>query len=952
MKSIKYILSVWTFLAMTSLFVACTDDYENDGGSGDGKTLRLSITAPDQKTISPMSKSSQSLAMENIKDLCVLIYDNNGNILKGDDKSRYLTPSDLLSTDLAKTIYTATIPLIDNQKGYVAVIANAGNLIDDQRTQTYSSLQAYQFFVNEKNNSIPEFIMYYGAEYDLTKSSTVKAELVRIYSMITVVVDQSGLNGKVTVTPLSLQLKNIPNAGQLVPDSKIGLTGITSKTDAEKIEPASPGDNFLNGTNTHALYLYENMQGYGLNESDDQQLKTPPGITPTKDRTDYLDKEEFKKSSYIEIKALYKNEITGEAGIITYRFFLGKDATNNFDVQRNVHYKITMKLAGSGGENEISWRVDYDYLTNIQAQDVYMSYRASSTAKMYLDDVKDYVDGTNGRKMKIEATGPDGFNNWPVGINTYFDILGGAGNQVKYDNVKRKYYIEIRTNITNIHDYENKTGKVTFTLTSDNMPGVSLTREAKITQVPRLVDPIAYYKAGTNTDAKEIIVKEFDATGTPGRYVTLKSISKDDEDADGRWSVEIARTSDGPWFTIALDENGLSNGVSGLNGKISSTGEVKFWYKPIGPNNGSPRFAKLIVRYHDEDCMHDIFLRQGYDPIILGDPNRAWSSFNCLGTESLFAGDNEYGDVTDFPTQTGWLFNGGVDRAMHPFIPGHRSGTTINHSEGKNYYDQIEYSDKNMYFYQDVTSKINDDIYYNNGTNPWTHWQGDYITNEGNRTPSFKGPCPQGYVVADAFDYLKMIQKTDVYTGYVHDDDPTSGWTYGALSNGGTVEVENNNHCNPAKGALFVEREGCANLFFNFGKGVLRNNKATTRDPKLLEEIGIGHRYGEGVYKYNTTPDMYATFGQLTYENAGSLVYTTSSSSRSESYGAYYWNATPFTNWRNNMGKVDFGYNVFSTYPYLIDVPGRTVTGDGASGEARGISVYQNASFVRCVRSN
>lgn len=944
MKSIKYILSIWAFLAMTSLFVACTDEDESgNGGTGDGETLRISISAPDQKVISPLTKSSQTLA-ETIEDLCVLIYDNAGNIIE--DKSHYLTSGNLLSTNLSEVIYKETIKLPDNQQGYVAVVANAGDLIATNLTKinTSSALKAYQFAINSNSHN-PEFIMYYGAEFDLTKSTDIKAELVRIYSMVTVVVDQSGLGSAITVTPISLQLKNVPNAGRLVPDSRIGLDGIISVGEAEVINSGNTSDaNFLNGTNKHTLFLYENMLGDGSNTTNGQLYKTPPGITPaTNDKDAVFASDKAKSCPYIEIKAQYKNGNTDQAGIITYRFFLGKDAINNFDVQRNVHYKITMKLAGSGGENEVSWRVDYDYLTNIKAQDVYMSYRASSTARMYLEDVEDYVNSASGKNITIKATGPT-LSSWPNGITEYFSIVGDAGNQIKLDTENNRYYIDIRTNITNIHDYESKTGKVTFTLTSLNIPGATLTREAKITQVPRLVDPIAYYKAASNVDPTEIIVKEFDATGTPGKYVTLRSVSKDDRKKDGKWSVEINKTTDGPWFKLALSEDGLSEGVSGLNGKLEGIGEVKFWYKPNSINNGVPRFAKLIVRYHDEDCMHDIFLRQGYDPISLGDDSRKWSSFNCLGTTSLFAGDDEYGDVTDYPTQTGWLFNGGVDRAMHPFIPGHRSGTVNN--GGLTVYEEIEYSDRQKYKYGDVTMKINNES-LNSGMDPWTHWQGKDITSEVNRTPSFKGPCPQGYVVADAFDYLKMIQKTEVYTGYVHDDDPDKGWNYKNLSEGKNAEIDNTNHCNPAKGALFVEREGCTNLFFNFGKGVLKNEKTTGRDLKLLEEIGIGHRYGEGIYPWGYDAN-YASFAQLTYMEAGHLIF----SNKPEDYGAYYWNATPFSNHRNNMGKVDFGYNVFSIYPYLIDVPGRSVTGDGASGEARGINLYQNASFVRCVRKN
>lgn len=949
MKTMKYVKPYWVILLLSALLSACADDQDTrNTGNGDGKTLRISISAPEQKIVSPLTKSNKGLA-ESVENLWVLIYDQGGSLLQGSDKSFYVPSGELRTNDLGAIIYQKTIELPENPTGNIVVVANAGQEFAGQVT-TFSKLQDYKFALKSKN---PEFIMYYGKDFDLTKSTDVKAELVRIYSMITVVVNPTGLKQGVTVTPISLELKNVPNTGKLVPTNVIGGNGVSSVENAEKIERIGTEANFLNETNAHALFLYENVKGKGANtgtHKDDQTYKTPPGMAPTADKKTVFDSPESKSCSYIEIKAQYQNDNTGQAGIIAYRFFLGYDATNDFTVERNVHYSITMKLNGSGGEDEVSWRVDYDYLKNITAQDVYMSYRASSTARMYLDDVEDYVNKTDGREIIIDATGPSDFTNWPVGINKYFEILGAQGQQIKYDTEKKKYYIEIRTNITNIHDYENKQGEVTFTLRSSNMPGIALTCKANITQVPRLVDPIAYYKAAGNTNATEIVVKEFDAKQTPGKYVTLRSISKDNNGEDGTWSVEIVNSTDGAWFKLARNENELSKGVSGVKGKISGTGEVKFWYQPVGVNTGSPRFAKLTVRYHDEDCMHDIFLRQGYAPIALGDENRAWSSFNCLGTTSLFAGDNEYGKETEYPTQTGWLFNGGVDRAMHPFIPGHRTGTTLNGSIGKNEYEQIEYSDNQRYYYQDVTKKINDEIFNINATDPWTHWQERGITNESNRTPSKKGPCPQGYVVADAFDYLKMINTTEVYTGYVHDDDPVSGWTYQSLSNGQPVDVDGSNHCNPAKGALFVEREGCTNLFFNFGKGVLRKQKATSRDPKLLEEIGIGHRYAEGTGLYGYGPN-YATFAQLTYEEAGSLIWTTGTSSRSESYGAYYWNATPFSDHRNNMGKVDFGYNVFSTYPYLIDVPGRSVTGDGASGEARGINLYQNASFVRCVRA-
>ena len=104
--------------------------------------------------------------------------------------------------------------------------------------------------------------------------------------------------------------------------------------------------------NAKALPCYENMQG---THEDKSKLQDSDGDgiidSKTKDGVDngtYLEVEGY----YVANRPEYKSE-----GKIIYRFMLGNNATNNFDLVRNHHYKITMNFKGYG--NDIDWHIEY-----------------------------------------------------------------------------------------------------------------------------------------------------------------------------------------------------------------------------------------------------------------------------------------------------------------------------------------------------------------------------------------------------------------------------------------------------------------------------------------------------------------------------------------------------------------------------------------------------------------
>lgn len=96
------------------------------------------------------------------------------------------------------------------------------------------------------------------------------------------------------------------------------------------------------------MYFFENLQGVA---EGSPKLNTDEN-GPEKDGR--------ANGTYIEVKAYYKNTIYGEEaeGDIVYRFMLGKNIVNDFNVERNHHYKLILSFMGDA--NTPSWHIELE----------------------------------------------------------------------------------------------------------------------------------------------------------------------------------------------------------------------------------------------------------------------------------------------------------------------------------------------------------------------------------------------------------------------------------------------------------------------------------------------------------------------------------------------------------------------------------------------------------------
>ncbi|MDE6399499.1 MAG: hypothetical protein K2M27_12355 [Muribaculaceae bacterium] len=407
-------------------------------------------------------------------------------------------------------------------------------------------------------------------------------------------------------------------------------------------------------------------------------------------------------------------------GRIIYRFMLGKDVKYNFDAERNTHYKVTLKFKGNGNDFDwhidykeekgfsapnpyfISYLYDESMILplryngdltgkKIKAEIIqnhwypkdapagityyggwvkdkdevwngFLSLKNTTKADIGNDKTlesgynKEYWNG-NGDDSNGEQVSPRGEREYetassetPYGNATdgYYTVSYDAGKGSTLIGVPlftRAKTLVSRTGYTGNNPYSayRRYAKVRFSIVGEeSVPGNSI--EIEIIQVTRVINPKAIYRSNGCAKPFKVILTKL-TSEEDSVFTKIQSI--------GPWSAKIV--SGGDWFKINGDNTNSKNiTADSVRGGSGST--ITFTYSPNGTNSGEPRCGEILVRYHNETCLHRIFVRQGYDPIRVTDNGVKIHTFN------LRTKDTE----VENPLDEGSLFRYGTEALDYP----------------------------------------------------------------------------------------------------------------------------------------------------------------------------------------------------------------------------------------------------------------------------------------------
>lgn len=523
----------------------------------------------------------------------------------------------------------------------------------------------------------------------------------RAVSKVTVAFDGTNLYENIYIYIHTVQIKDIPTSCLLgadnTPDSSSELIAngetiyhrpksssddadglcVTKGVPSGTLKGVTVDNNQVHSETANALYFYENMQGTDENKHEYNNF-------PSKDNKPY--------GSYIEVKGYYVNKTADAAsqGDIIYRFMLGKDIERDFNAERNNHYKLTLKFKNNA--NDPDWHIVYEPESpEISVPTpLYISYGYNE----YLDIpvIVRSASANANTTLKAQIT----HNPWGYPEHKYYSSSNHTGNEdgfLSFEDTKGtvsisedqrnnnwvgtktgikpttvnvdgcKYTVRVYTrplilgnSLTGHNPYVSydRRAKVKFTVT---LNGKTYTQEMEVIQVKRLVNPTGVWRSNDNTSKFNIRLMELnesDTNQTTGKAVNVTFYAPL---SDGPWTAHIEEGAD--WVQIAP----TGTNQWGAADVVGGTGtEIRFDYRPGSVNNtGNVRCGVIRVTYHNNTCVHYVFVSQGNGTVNLAGTN--WQNRNVLKKDQL----------VDNPLLEGCMFKFGNTTGIYA-ENNHRSG--------------------------------------------------------------------------------------------------------------------------------------------------------------------------------------------------------------------------------------------------------------------------------------
>ena len=324
-------------LIITAAIALCCCQREQESDGRQMTTVNFVLGTPSSK---------RPEVDENLISNCnIMVYDVSGQLVA----SQYSASGPVTSLSFSCTI---------GMQYRFYCVCNIGDITANPAFAAESGLAGYQYSVDSYSGIIDSFgaVPMTGCTCLMTisRGMTIAIDLVRCVALVTIRVDESGLENS-TMNITGIQLKNAPG--------KVGLFSSSAIASAsERTEGNDSADQAQLGTfnsgDAIGFYMFENDQGELL-----------PGNTSCRTKF-FAEGSRYEDiCSYIELDGEYDDTASANPrhGHFTYRFYLGGNPTTDFSVLRNHHYHIVLKMNDDGVDEE-SWRVDSelsDYATAV-----------------------------------------------------------------------------------------------------------------------------------------------------------------------------------------------------------------------------------------------------------------------------------------------------------------------------------------------------------------------------------------------------------------------------------------------------------------------------------------------------------------------------------------------------------------------------------------------------------
>lgn len=546
--------NIYSWLSMLAilpmLLTACLEDDEYQCPTQSDK-IQLTLLLPEQTRIATNTRATSSrVDYSTVNTLNIVLASKDNEIIK----AYYFDENGASENDKNVTMSANTLPMTsedNNNKRSIRIvgeegefdnvqtiyaIANHNGKIDTKSIRTVAALKNLKQTTTDGQPNKAANCMMFGSTSQLSNGSI---SLERTLAMFSVKIDGSGLKKGVRITPKKISLHNVPTSCLIGNDNKINNSNesvaigqTVDLANAEGWGALTNENRYIGGheleNGTIPLFMFENLQGINENITGiDKQINKHPkeyaGKTPAELQS-FLDKE--KKYTYILIEADYyyqnpNNSNDGVHGSIAYRFLLGDNEYNDFNIERNNYYQITLSLKGNGGaqedgkedkdgnlvvnSNDLSWRVEMDvedwgfvkdkfdfdshathgYL-EVVGEGWTIGGSSASWIKFYSPDKEEWVEptkyGTCGENGKIEfiiqpwSWYADGFNNVKNDKSREIVLEISKNGKTQKVTIKQWTPIYIKNNVW-VERFEENEEELSWGYMNDDMNGSAYVTE-------------------------------------------------------------------------------------------------------------------------------------------------------------------------------------------------------------------------------------------------------------------------------------------------------------------------------------------------------------------------------------------------------------------------------------------------------------------------------------------